>query len=176
MKSTEVYRVINKIIFPELKRLGFKKTKSGMLGFFKQLKEHYLVCWFQCSQDGFDAYAGSKFVFEVQISKTNDIGAPSVFRNRIPFFLTVEDLAKVTVLENKVKDKLRLPPSNHYIFGMDENIQRWYKKKFEKVDNNYTNSSDIWFVYFDEADINNWIEFLQPVIKKVISDFEQSDY
>jgi len=59
---------------------------------------------------------------------------------------------------------------------MDENIQRWYKKKFEKVDNNYTNSSDIWFVYFDETDINNWIEFLQPVIKKVIYDFEQSDY
>jgi hypothetical protein len=59
---------------------------------------------------------------------------------------------------------------------MDENIQRWYKKKFEKVDNIYTNSSDIWFVYFDEADINNWIAFLQPVIRKVILDFEQSDY
>jgi len=176
MKSTEVYRVINKIIFPELKSLGFKKTKSGMLGFFKALKEHYLVCWFQCSQEGFDAYAGSKFVFEVQISENNDIGSPSVFRERIPFFLTVDDLAKVTVIENRVKDKLRLPPNNHYIFGMDENIQLWYKKKFEKVDNTYTNSSDIWFVYFDETDINNWIEFLQPVIRKVIFDFEQSDY
>ncbi|PUV24050.1 hypothetical protein [Sphingobacterium athyrii] len=176
MKSTEVYRIINKIIFPELKSLGFKKTKSGMLGFYKQLKDHYLVIWFQCAQGGFDAYAGSKFVFEVQISRTNDIGSPSVFRERIPFFLTVDNLAKVTELENKVKDKLRLPPKTHYIFGMDENIQQWYKKKFEKVDNIYTNSSDIWFVYFDETDINNWIEFLQPVIKKVISDFEQSDY
>ncbi len=93
-----------------------------MLGFFKALKKHYLVCWFQCSQEGFDAYAGSKFVFEVQISETNDIGSPSVFRERIPSFLTVNDLAKVTVIENKVKDKLRLPPNTHDIFGMDEDI------------------------------------------------------
>ncbi|WP_286753988.1 MULTISPECIES: hypothetical protein [Sphingobacterium] len=176
MKSTEVYRIINKIIFPELKGAGFKKTKSGMLGFYKQLKDHYLVIWFQCAQGGFDAYAGSKFVVEVQISKNNDIGSPSIFRERIPFFLTVDDLARVTELENKVKDKLRLPPNNHYIFGMDENIQLWYKKKFEKVENIYKNSSDIWFVYFDETDINNWIESLQPVIRKVIFDFEKSNY
>ena len=88
----------------------------------------------------------------------------------------MEDLTKVIVLENRVKDKLRLLPSTHYIFGMDENIQRWYKKKFEKVDNIYTNSSDIWFVYFDETDVNNWITFLELIIRKVISDFEQSDY
>lgn len=54
MKSTEVYKEINKIISPTLKSNGFKKTKSGMLGFYKQLKEFYLVIWFQCSQDGFD--------------------------------------------------------------------------------------------------------------------------
>lgn len=54
MKSTEVYKEINKTISPTLKSNGFKKTKSGMLGFYKQLKEFYLVIWFQCSQDGFD--------------------------------------------------------------------------------------------------------------------------
>ncbi|WP_294185003.1 hypothetical protein [uncultured Sphingobacterium sp.] len=176
MKSTEVYRIINRIIFPELKSLGFKKTKSGMLGFYKQLKDHNLVIWFQCAQGGFDTYAGSKFVVEVQISKNNDIGSPSVFRERIPFFLTMDDLTTVTILENRVKDKLRFPPSSHYIFAMDEKIQLWYKKKFEKVENIYTNSSDIWLVYFDETDIRNWVEFLQPIIRKIVLDFEQSDY
>src|ERR1700712_3943526 len=114
MKSTEVYKEINKIIYPKLKANGFKKTKSGMLGFYKLLKEYYLVIWFQCSQDGFDIYAGSKFIVEIQVSRSNEIGGTSIIRHRIPYFLTEKDSGIIAKLENEIKYKLQKPPKTHY--------------------------------------------------------------
>jgi len=176
MKSTEVYKEINKIIFPNLKSNGFKKTKSGMLGFYKQLKEFYLVIWFQCSQDGFDQFAGSKFIVEIQISKTNEIGTASIIRERIPFFLKENDFENIVRVENEIKDKLQKPPNTYFIFSLPKNVQNWYKKKFEKTTTIYNKSSDIWFEYFDQTDIEKWIKLIEPMINKIVYDFEQTDY
>lgn len=176
MKSTEVYKEINSIVFPNLKSNGFKKTKSGMLGYYKLLKEFYLVIWFQCSQDGFDQYAGSKFIVEIQISKTNEIGRDSIIRQRIPFFLTENDFAEIIKIENQIKDKLQKPPKTHYIFSLAEDVQNWYKKKFERATNTYNKSSDIWFVYFNEKDVQKWISIIEPMINQIIYDFEQTEY
>jgi hypothetical protein len=176
MKLTEVYKEISKIIFPNLQSKGFKKTKSGMLGFYKQLKELYLVIWFQCSRDGFDQFAGSKFIVEIQLSETNEIGTSSVVRQRIPFFLTDKDFDNITKIENEIKDKLQKPPKSYFIFSLADDIQKWYKKKFEKTTTKYNNQSDIWFVYYDQADIEKWTMFIEPMINKIIYDFEQTEY
>jgi hypothetical protein len=176
MKSTEVYKEISKFIFPNLQSKGFKKNKSGMLGFYKQLKELYLVIWFQCSRDGFDQFAGSKFIIEIQISETNEIGTASVVRHRIPFFLTDKDFDNITKIENEIKDKLQKPPKTYFIFNLADDIQNWYKKKFEKTTNKYNNESDIWFVYSDHADIEKWTKLIEPMINKIIYDFEQTEY
>ena len=176
MKSTEVYKEINKIIYPTLKSNGFKKVTSGMLGFYKLLKEYHLVIWFQCSQDGFDIYAGSKFIIEIQISKSNDIGAASIFSRRIPYFLTEKEFNIIVKIENEIKDKLQKTSKNHYIFSLAENIQNWYTNKFKKVNKSYNNSSDIWFIYFDQADIEKWVKIVEPMIIRIIYDFEKTDY
>ncbi len=176
MKSTEVYKVINSIIYPKLKANGFKKTKSGMLGFYKPLKETYLVIWFQCSQDGFEKYAGSKFTIEIQISKTNEIGTASIVNHRIPFFLTEEELEIIYHAENEIKENLKKPTKSHYIFSLDESMQKWYLNKFEKLTHQYKKSSDIWFVYFDQANVVKWVQIIDPIINRIISDFERSDY
>ncbi|WP_163401542.1 hypothetical protein [Flavobacterium fluviatile] len=176
MKSTEVYKEINSIIFPNMKSNGFKKTKSGMLGYYKLLKEFYLVIWFQCSQDGFDKYAGSKFIVEIQISKTNEIGKGSIIRRRIPYFLTENDFGEIVITENQIKDKFQKPPKTHYIFSLAENVQNWYYKKFEKTNTTYNESSDIWFVYFNEADVQKWAKLIEPMINRIVCDFEQTEY
>lgn len=175
MKSTEVYKEINSIVFPTLKSIGFKKTKSGMLGFYKKLKSHYLIIWFQCSQDGFDQYAGSKFIVETQIGNSPEIGG-GLHRHRIPHFLTEGELDNIKKTENEIKDKLHKPPKSHFIFTMSEDVQKWYKKKFEKDNIAYTNSSDIWFIYFDTNDIQKWIRILEPIINRIIVDYEKSEY
>jgi hypothetical protein len=176
MKSTEVYKEINKYIFPNLKSNGFKKTKSGMLGFYKQLKENYLIIWFQCSREGFDQYAGSKFIVEIQISETNLIASSSIVRDRIPFFLKENEFTEIAKIENEIKSKLKIPPKTYYIFSLDDEIQNWYKKKFDKIDSTYNNSSDIWFVYFDPIDIEKWLKIIEPVINRITYNFEQTDY
>ncbi len=176
MKSTEVYNLICKTIYPILKLKGFRKTKSGMLGFYILLKEHYLVIWFQCSQDGFDIYAGSKFTIEIQISESNEIGAESVFARRIPHFLNKIDFDNIEELQNKIKDKLVKPPKTHFIFDMEVNTQKWYLSKFEKVRYNEFNSNDIWFSYFSKEDIEKWTELIESIIERIFKDFEKSDY
>jgi hypothetical protein len=175
MKSTEVYKEINKIISPNLKSNGFKKTKSGMLGFYKQLKENFLVIWFQCSQEGFDKYAGSKFIIEIQVSKTNQIGDISVVRNRIPFFLNEKELDIIAKTEVEIKNKLRTPPAS-YFFGLGESTVKWYLNKFNNTRKAYSKSSDIWFVYSDQADVVKWVSVVEPIITRIISDFENTDY
>ena len=176
MKSTEVYKVINEIIFPNLKSTGFKKAKSGMLGFYKQLKKQYLVIWFQCSRDGFDKFAGSKFIVEIQISATNEIGTESTVRKRIPFFLTKYDFENISKIENEIRFKLEKPPITYFIFSLTQDIQNWYKRKFKKTTTKYNNKSDIWFVYSDKADIQKWMKIIEPAINKIIYNFEQTDY
>jgi hypothetical protein len=115
MKSKEVYKEIDQIITPVLKEKGFKKAKTGMLGFYKLLKKNYLIIWFQCSQDGFDVHTGSKFVVELQISEQNFLGGLAIVRNRIPWYLLKDELSKIVELENEIRSKFFRPQSNHYI-------------------------------------------------------------
>lgn len=175
MKSTEVYKEINSLVFPTLQSYGFKKTKSGMLGFYKKLKSHYLIIWFQCSRDGFDQFAGSKFIVETQIGNIAEIGG-GLHRHRIPYFLTESELDSIKKTENAIKDKLPKPTKSHFIFTMSEDVQKWYKKKFEKDNTAYANSSDIWFIYFDTSDIQRWVRILVPIIDRIIVDYEKSEF
>lgn len=175
MKSAEVYKEINSLVFPTLKSNGFKKTKSGMLGFYKKLKNHYLIIWFQCSQDGFDQFAGSKFIVGTQIGYTAEIGG-GLHRHRIPYFLKESELDNIKKTENAIKDKLPKPQKSHFIFTMSKDVQKWYKKKFEKDNTAYTNSSDIWFIYFDTSDVQKWVRILEPIIDRIIVDYEKSEY
>ena len=176
MKSTEVYKEIHTAMFPWLKANGFKKTKSGMLGYYKFLKKSYLVIWFQCSQDGFDVYSESKFIIELQISTTNEIGVDAIVRSRIPFYLSKNDFVDIEKATNEIRRKLKRPPETYYIFQLAKNIQQWYKSKFEKTTVSYNKTSDIWFGYFDHADIKKWVRILEPHIHRIIHDLEQTEY
>jgi hypothetical protein len=174
MKSTEVYKQINKLLFPTLKSIGFRKSRSGMLGFSKSLENYYLLIWFQCSQDGFDAYAGSKFVVEFQISKSERIGDVSLLRHRISFFMTEAELDLVSRTQNEVVENLKKPPKTHYIFSLNDDLQRWYLKKFERVKEKYDNPSDIWFAYHIEEDIEKWVKVIEPIISRIVADLKKT--
>ena len=103
MKSTEVYKIINLIIKEDFKALGYKKTKGGMLGFYKQINKLYVIFWFQCSQSAFNFYTGSKFTIEFQLSETDGIGSEAIERHRISHYLTQEELQYITKKENEIR-------------------------------------------------------------------------
>jgi hypothetical protein len=172
MKSTDVYKIINLIIKDELKISGYKKTKSGMLGFYKKIEYVYIVFWFQCSQNGFDPYSGSKFTIEFQVSESNDIGTKPIKRNRIARFFNEKELKEIIDIENKIRKNLPKPPKDYPILLMEKKIVKWYKENFEKIKSPYSNSIDIWFKYHKETDVENWAKYLLNVIKRIINQLE----
>ena len=173
MKSTEVYKTINVIIKEDFKALGYKKTKGGMLGFYKQINELYVIFWFQCAQSAFNFYTGSKFVIEFQLSETDGIGAKAIERNRISHYLTQEELKYITKKENEIRKKMKKPPSNYPLLNMSDDIKKWFLKNYEPVKDVYNNDMDIWLRYIEEKDIKEWAEYFKNIIKRIVGILEQ---
>ena len=85
-----------------------------MLCYVRPQDTRFVFFWFQCSEDGWDAYAGSKFVIEFQFSTADRSGAydDDCVRNRLPHFLDETDLERLRQMQNCVVGKLTLPPDD----------------------------------------------------------------
>jgi hypothetical protein len=171
VKSTEVYRVIKRVVGPWCKQNGFRKGPGGMLCYVKQQDARHVVFWFQCSQDGWDAYAGSKFVVEFQFSA---LGRPGAFgddcvRDRFSHVLDESDLERVRQMQNQVISKLTLAHDEYFIWKMSDGVRSWYLDKFKPVERRYEADDDIWLRYKDEDDVTNWSEFVLEMLPKVLA-------
>lgn len=173
MKSTELYKIINSQIGVEVRKLSYKKTKSGMLGFYKKIGENYIVFWFQCSQDGFDKYAGSKFTVEFRIGYSNQIGHSGIGGGRVAKYLSTKDLDEILIIQNGIISNL-IEPSNNYLRILGDNVENWYLQKFNKLSEALSNTSDIWFRCKTEEDVLKWTEFLKGRILNIIFELEKN--
>lgn len=170
MKSTEVYGILRQILSSLCKELGFKRITGSMLGWQKPFTDRYIVFWFQVSQDGWDEYAGSKFVVEFQISNKPIIGAGQYnMRWRLPKFLNEEELKQVRQMQNTVIRKLHRPDRNYNIIHMGDDIAKWYMAKFQLITEKYSPTDDIWFRYKDREDVECWGVFLRDILPKIIN-------
>jgi len=174
MKSTEVYREAREVLGPWCKRQGFKRTTGGLLGWQKTFGEKHLIFWLQCSQDGWDPYAGSKFIVEFQLSSSPRIGAcgADCVRHRLPHFLTKDLLEIVRAQQNRVIRSLPKPSSNHFVLQMDKQTVDWYLAKFKEVETPYRNTDDIWFRYGSAENVRGWAELLLQVLPSVVQQLE----
>ena len=141
------------------------------MGWYKQVGDRYVVFWLQCSQDGWDTYAGSKFVVEFQFSPSATIGAAGVgcVRERLPHFLSEAELNRARELQNRVIAKLQRPPSDYFVLQMETRVVNWYLEKFEPVHQPYKSTDDIWFRYHDESDVRQWAEFVLNLLPNTIA-------
>lgn len=171
MKSTEVYRSIRDIISPWCKANDFKRTKSGMLGWYRQTGDHFLVFWFQCSMDGWDKYAGSKFVVEFQLADEAIIGVGKN-RERIQSLLDRKQLIQVRQIQNEVVFKLNLPTDDYPVFHISPDISKWYLAKFKPVKHNYNSNDDIWFRYHSVEDVERWAAFILEHLPVLVTRFD----
>jgi len=172
MKSTEVYREAREVLAPWCKAHGFKRLAGGLLGWHKPFGEMHLIFWLQCSQEGWDPYAGSKFVTEFQFSPLPRIGAHGAgcVRHRLPSFLTNDELEFVRENQNKVIRSLPKPPAHHFVLQMDQRTVDWYLAKFKKVEVPYKVTDDIWLRYVNHEDVRCWARFLLGVLPRIVQD------
>jgi hypothetical protein len=171
MKSTDVYRVIRGVIGPWCKQNGFRKGPGGMLCYVRPQDTRFLLFWFQCSQDGWDAFAGSKFVVEFQFSTLDRLGAfeDECVRDRFPHFLDVPDLKRIREMQNIVIGKLPPPPEDYFMLHAGDKLKNWYLDKFKLVERDYKPDDDIWLRYHDEEDVISWSEFVLEMLPKVLA-------
>ncbi len=141
-----------------------------MLGWHKSADSGYLTFWLQVSQDGWGAYAGSKFTVEFQLSDRPEVGTGWV-RQRLFGLLTDPELEQATDLQNAVISKLERPPPEYYALHINEGVTEWYLRKFEPVSELYTRGDDAWLRYTDEEDVRTWALFLLDVLPGAIDRF-----
>lgn len=161
MKSTEVYKALREVLGPWCKQAGFKRTTGGVLGWHRPLPGGlHQVFWFQCSQDGWDPYRGSKFIVEFQVSGEPAIGV-GLQRRRLPRYLDADQLEQVRALQNEVIRRLPKPPTDYFLLQM-EDLADWYRAAFRERREPYASNEDIWLRYHQPEDVRRWAEWLLP--------------
>jgi hypothetical protein len=173
MKSTDVYRVLRDAIGPWAKANGFARTKGGMLGFFRPEGSAFLVFWCQCSQDGWDARAGSKFTVELQLSSSDHPGAggPDVIRRRLPALLGDADWKRILQMQSDMTRGVR-SPSNGFLASF---LRRVRPAPSESELKREAPRGDLWLPYHDEADVQRWGDLLVEILPSAISRMTNPD-
>ena len=155
MKLTEVYRTLKTHLAPVFQEAGFKRAKA-LLSWVRPYRERYIVIWCQVSQSGWDAYAGSQFTVEFQLSDEAVVGAKSIRRQRLPKMLDDNGREQIRAIQNRVIASLRRPPASYPLLRADETIRAFYLKGFQRIDQSYSERDDIWLRYGCEEHLVAW--------------------
>jgi len=172
MKSTEVYRLVREAFDPWAKEVGFKRGRSGMLTYARPEADRtsFQTFWFQCSRDGWDPFAGSKFTLEFQKAAEPEPGHGGR-RDRFNRLLSPPERERVRTLQNAVIRKLTRPPRDHWVHSAADDLKRWYLARFDEDGAPYRDSDDLWLRYGDEADVRAWAQFLLQLVPRMVDEF-----
>jgi hypothetical protein len=155
-----------------MKALGFKRQKS-FLSWSRVRNGLNTIMWCQVSRDGWDDYAGSKFVVEFQRSEGDEPGMPSSRRMRLAKLVDDEVREFVRSIQNDVIASLRAPPRQHAPLQVSPEVANWYMKKFEPEQKPYTPLDDLWFRYARPEHVSRWgkliVQLLPSVVQRVES-------
>lgn len=162
MKSPEVYAAIRDGLGPSLESLGFRREKA-LLSWSREHEGQQTVLWCQVSRDGWDDYAGSKFVVEFQRSDSPEAGAPSSVRARLSRFLADDQRAEAGRIQCQVIASLSRPPRTHPALHVSPDVTRWYLEKFEPLRGAYGPGDDLWLRYAKAEHVTTWADFLRRV-------------
>ena len=173
MKSTELYKLLRDRIAPEMKALGFKRENS-LLSWSRYYGDLYTVSWCQVSQDGWDAYVGSKFTMEFQRSIESAVGSVSRHRERVGRLISDVQREEVRHTQNRVIASLRRPPEGHPLLSVSPDMTKWYLAKFEQVPGPYSQKDDIWLRYASPEHVENWSVFLVEVLHQCVETIERA--
>ncbi|HYD34970.1 MAG TPA: DUF4304 domain-containing protein [Vitreimonas sp.] len=148
MTSKEFYSEINKTIGNDLKTLGFKKSKSGMLSWYKPYKDKYFTFWFQVNRWGWSDNEGSSFCIEFQFAD-NFLPGHGKARERIIKLLDKDKLIEAHEIQTRVHTKIG----------------------FISSENDFSGKEYTWFKYFDEEDAQTWAKFFLRALPSLVNRF-----
>jgi hypothetical protein len=171
MKSTAVYAHLRTAFGPWFKSVGFKREKA----FLSWTRPHggaHVTVWFQISGDGWDDYAGSKFVVECQCSQETVVGKHALRRERLASILSQQEREEAWVIQNRVISSLPQPPRSHPFLNATPEIGASCRRKFALVSAPYDDKEDIWFRYHSTANLATWVDFISTKLPSLVNDVE----
>jgi hypothetical protein len=171
MKSPEVYAQLRTELAPWFKANGFKRAK-GLLSWSRPHGDAHVVVWCQISQDGWDNYAGSKFVVEFQRSTEPIVGAHPARRQRLASLLSPADREYVRTIQNAVIASLGRPPKSHPALQVSPSVTEWYLGQFNQVAEPYPERHDIWLRYASPQHVDQWAKFILQKLPECIGAVE----
>jgi len=171
MKSTEVYALLKSELGPWFKASGFKRADS-FLSWSRPHGELHITVWCQVSRDGWDDYAGSKFVVEFQLAREPIVGAGAKRRQRLASLLTAEQREYARRIENNVISSLKKPPKTHPTLHVSPHVTQWYLAKYDAVAAPYPDGHDLWLRYARPEHVSHWAQFILPLLPGCVSAVE----
>lgn len=167
MKSPEVYKLLRATLAPWFKANGFSRAK-GLLSWSRPADDSYIVVWCQVSQNGWDDYAGSKFVVEFQRSSEPVVGALPARGHRLSGLLSEQDRERVRSVQNEVIRSLRRPPQSHPALQISAKVSAWYLGQFDEVAEPYSERNDVWLRYASPEHVDRWAQFILESLPECI--------
>jgi len=172
MKSPEVYSLLKSELAPWFKSAGFRQAR-GLLGWSRPHGDAHIVVWCQISRDGWDLFAGSKFVVELQRSSEPVIGGGHARRQRFALFLSSEEREEVRKIQNEIIAGFRRPPASHPALHVSQRVTDSYLAQFKLISEPYSERHDIWFRYAAPEHITRWTQFIVGKLPRCIRTVEE---
>ena len=163
MKSTEVYSLLRSKLAPWFKAGGFGRAK-GFLSWSPPHGDRHIVVWFQISRDGWDAFAGSKFVVEFQRSVEPLVGARADRRQRLGALLSAEQREQVRMTNNAVIGSLKRPTPGYAKLQISPEVTKWYLAQFQPRLEPHLERDDIWLHYASPEDVVRWAGLIETML------------
>jgi hypothetical protein len=171
--SRDVYRLLREAVGPELKSAGFKRLKSGMLGWTRPSGDHHLTMWFQCDQFGWWPDLGSKFTLEFQLAREAAAGSPELLkRDRFCSVLTGQEREEVLVRNNNIVRNLPVPGPTNPVNFLTTEARKSFMSAYQPRDEPYPPNYDVWLYYASPTHVTDWGNFFSARIVRMAQEFE----
>ncbi len=166
MTARELAARANRLLTPALAEGGFRRaSRMGGAAWVRQQGAELLLLSFQSSMANGPGAPGSRFTVEIAIG-THMARFAGRRRQRVWWLLTPDERETVRHLENAVKAKL--PPPDPAIARPHAGP---YLDHWRPRDTPYPANVDVWFCYWDEADVHALMVFLGDVLPRVAERF-----
>ena len=151
---------------PWLKQEGFKRLGSN--GWIRPSGDDHHIVAVQCSQGGWDSRSGNRFVVEFELSR-RPLRATGFGRERLWSLLDDEARREALNINSQVAQTLP-SPDERFVRQLPEDVRAHYLRTFTPTTQT-TDSSEVWFAYYDETDAAVWADFLSRNVEPALRSF-----
>jgi hypothetical protein len=178
MKNREAFTLFQKRLAPWFRERGFASAKDphhrATWGWTRPEAAAHFNIWWQGDKYPFDAFTGSKFVLEFEISHEIKPGYSDFFadRSRLNPLLNDDERSKLLELQNQVIGRLQMPTDEEYvkIYGFPP-FHPMFEKQFAPVTQSYRPQEDVWLRYHNAEDMAIWADFVHERIELLVDRF-----